>query len=441
MENAARVLDGIVGHVRAAVQGELDWLSERPAEANWAMIEEGLEQLVAKFRSALLHAVASALGTGNCGSEIQCACGGWMKLVGNRTKTFLTTLGDLRLRRAYYWCTACGATRVPLDEQLDLVGQTQSVGVQLTTALVCALLPNGQGMNLLEHLKVPHVSVKESQRVTREVGQRALAERDEEARRWREDHVPPSEDVRRQVPERLAVLMDGTKAHTDGDWHEVKVGTFYPFDEEGEALGEKGCVATFESIEPFRALWDTEAQRWHLAEVPHVVALCDGAPWTWNTVAECCPEHTVELLDFYHASKHLWTLARAVWGEGAVRAGEWVEEQERRLLEGDLDAFFEALKRWAGKEAYAQAAGDELRYFESNRSRLRYAEALERGDPIGSGMVEAACKTIVCVREKQPGMRWRKDTAECIAHLRCIYFSNRWETFRRRMMTTRRQAA
>jgi hypothetical protein len=328
-----------------------------------------------------------------------------------------------------------------LDEELDIVGQTQSLGVQLTTALVCALLANGQGMKLLEHLKVPHVSVKESQRVTREVAQRALAERDEVAQRWREGHVPPSEDVRREVPERLAVLMDGTKAHTDGDWHEVKVGTFYPFDTKGEALGEKGCVSTFEGIEHFRALWDTEAQRWHLAEVPHVVALCDGAPWTWNTVAECCPEHTVEILDFYHASEHVWTLARAVWGDGSARAGEWVQEQKTRLLEGDLDAFFGELKQWTQMEASAQVAGEQLRYFETNRSRLGYAAALRRGDPIGSGMVEAACKTIICVREKQPGMRWRKDTAECIAHLRCIYFSNRWESFRRRMMTPRRRAA
>jgi len=176
-------------------------------------------------------------------------------------------------------------------------------------------------------------------------------------------------------------------------------------------------VATFEKVQSFRALWDTEAQRWHMADAKHVVALCDGAPWTWNTVAECCPEHTIELLDFYHASEHLWTLARALWGDGAVRAPQWVEEQKTRLLEGDLDAFFDELKRWTAMDAYAEAAGEQLRYFESNRNRLGYAGALERGDPIGSGMVEAACKTIVCVRQKQPG------------------------TFRRRMMARTTQAA
>jgi hypothetical protein len=323
---------------------------------------------------------------------------------------------------------------VPLDEQLGLGGAGQSPGIVATTLLVCALHPNAQAMNLLEELGVPHVSVKESQRVVLEAGEGVLAARDAEARAWSDGHVEPTEDVRRKPPERLAVLMDGTTAHTDGDWHEVKVGSFYTFDRRGDATGEKGCVSTFEGIEHFRRLWDTEAQRWHIAEAPVVVALCDGSPWTWNTVAEYCPEHTVPLLDFYHATEHLWTLAHAVWGEGSSRAVEWVETQKTRLREGRLDDFFDALHQWREAEPYRKAAEEQLRYFETNRGRLGYADALARGYPIGSGMVEAACKTIIGLREKQPGMRWRKRMAEVIAHLRCIYFSGRWPCFRSRWL-------
>jgi len=166
----------------------------------------------------------------------------------------------------------------------------------------------------------------------------------------------------------------------------------------------------------------------------HVVALCDGGPWTWNTVPECCPAHTFELLDFYHAAEHLGSVANAIWGEGSERGGEWVEEQKTRLLEGRLDAFFEELRRWAKAEKYREVVEPQLRYFERNRAPLRYREALARGYPISSGVVEAACKTIIGLREKQPGMRWRGDTAEIIADLRCIYYSGRWSAFRRRWL-------
>lgn len=345
--------DGAVGsilsEVAAEVQAELVRLCQSKG-VRLAELETRLLGLVGRLKAAMLQATSRALGSGYCGSELPCVCGGVLKFVGYRRRTLLTLLGELVLERAYYWCPVCGASRVPLDEALGLGRAGQSPGVVATTLLVCALLPNAQAMNLLEELGLVHVSVKESQRIVLEEGEEILAGRDAEARAWSEEHVEPTEEVCRKPPERLAVLMDGTTAHTDGDWHEVKVGTFYSFDHRGDATGEKGCVATFEGVEHFRCLWDTEAQRWHLAEAGVVVALCDGSPWTWNTVAEYCPEHTFQLLDFYHATEHLWRVAHAVWGEGSSRATEWVETQKTRLCEGRLEEFFDALGQWAKTE-------------------------------------------------------------------------------------------
>ena len=431
----------IVEHLTQCVEDEFAALGGTLEQGGLAAIEGRLEALRDRFSRALLDGIGKALGNGRHANRLSCDCGGHLTYVADRRKDVLTTLGWLTLHRAYFRCKGCNATRFPLDEALDIVGEGQSMGVQLMVTLVCALLPNGQAMRLLDELKLPSVSIKESQRITHDVGSEAVALDAETARRWSEDHTPPADHVRSQPPERLAVLMDGTTAHTDGDWHEVKVGTFYTFNEEGKATGEKACVSTFEGVEHFRSLWDTEAQRWCMAEAPRVVALCDGAPWTWNTVAEYCPPHTVERLDFYHANEHLWEMARALWGESAPRAKEWVEQQKTRLLEGELDAFFDELTRWTAHEDYAEAALKQLGYFETNRTRLGYAEARARGEPIGSGMVEAACKTIVCVREKQPGMRWTKTNANVIAHLRCLYFSNRWHSFKRYMTTLVRKAA
>jgi hypothetical protein len=426
-----RAAESIVAEVATEIHTELERLGQCEG-LQLSGVETRLLELLRRVKLGVLRAASKVLGTGYRGRELACECGGVLRFVDHRRRTILTLLGDLVLERAYYWCSRCGASHVPLDERLGLDGAGQSPGVVATTLLMCALHPNAHAMNVLDELGVPHVSVKESQRIVLEAGQGIVAARDAEARTWNDERVVPSEDVRRRPPERLAVLMDGTTVHTDGDWHEVKVGTFYPFDRRGEATGEKGCVATFEGIGPFRRLWDTEAQRWHLADAPVVVALCDGSSWTWNTVAEFCPEHTVPLLDFYHATEHLWELAHAIWGQGSSRAKEWVETQKTRLCEGHLDDFFDDLRQWAGAEAYREAAEAQLRYFEGNRERLGYAEALARGYPIGSGMVEAACKTLIGLREKQPGMRWRKRMAEVIGHLRCIYFSGRWASFRAR---------
>lgn len=438
MKTTGLGLSDIIAELTSLIQTELRTLGP---EESLACIEERMQNVVDALRAGLLEGIARRLGSGNLGPSVPCACGSELLHRGNRPRRVLTLLGDLHLRRAYYRCPRCSRTRVPLDERLGLEGGGQSRGVVVTTMLVCALLPNAQAMDLLEQLGVPHVSVKESQRIVLDAGQDVLAERQAEAVQWSESHVAPTEHVQRKAPKRLAVLMDGTMAHTDGDWHEAKVGAFYSFDEEGKGTGHKSTVATFEGIDSFRGLWDTEAQRWRLADVPEVVALCDGSAWTWNTIAECCPKHTLEVLDFYHAVEHLWEMARALWGESSPRAKEWVEEQKERLKSGDLDAFFAELDRWVAKEDYAEAAGNQLTYFTNNRKRLCYAEARARGYPIGSGVVESACKTVIGLRLKQPGMRWRKSAAEVIAALRCIYYSGRWNAFRRKFIHAQARAA
>lgn len=397
-------------------------------------IEVALQSLRKAMDGLLLDGLARVLYSRHDRKPLECTCGTRMRYVGDRAKTFLTVLGDLRLHRAYHRCPACRASRTPLDERLGTLGEGQSIGIHIMTALVCALLPNQQAMDLLDELGLPHVSESESQRITRQVGARVVAWRDAEAQRWRADRTEPAEHVRHHVSRRLAVSMDGTMIHTDGLWHEGKVGAFFAFDETGRATGVRSYVSTFGNVEVFRDLWDTEAQRAHLADVDEVVALCDGAPWTWNTIAEYCPAHTVEVLDFYHATEHLWALAHAVWGEGSPRAQAWVEAQKTRLLEGQLPAFFRALRVWDRPGSWQQEARAQLRYFKTNRHRIRYSDYLARGYPIGSGVVEAACKTILCLRQKQPGMRWRTATAEGIGHLRCIHHSGRWRTVRRRLI-------
>lgn len=434
MRKLSDVVGVIVEQFRTLVEGELCRVRRAVPAGGLGTIEQRLVAVRQSVERLLLDGVATALGNGYEGASRPCGCGGSARYISDRPKTFLTVLGELTLERAYYRCPTCKSSAMPLDGSLGVVGEGQSVGVHVMTALACSLLPHAQAMALLGELDIPHVSVSEAQRITRAVGAQATAWRDAEARAWAEKRQAPVEHVQRRVPRRLALSMDGTTAHTDGAWHEAKVGTFFAFDSDGKASSRRAYLATFGDIGAFRHLWDTEAQRWHLEAVDELVALCDGAPWTWNTIAEFCPAHVVEVLDFYHAAEHLWSLARVLWGEGSERAKAWVGEQQERLLEGHLDVFFAELERWDTPERWQEEAQAQLRYFTTNRERMRYKEYRARGYPIGSGVVEAACKTVICQREKQPGMRWRRDTAEAIAHLRAVRHSGRWADLRCRLI-------
>ncbi len=81
----------------------------------------------------------------------------------------------------------------------------------------------------------------------------------------------------------------------------------------------------------------------------------------------------------------------------------------------------------SGQEA--EAYGREMGYFEKNKERMRYDNFRRQGVFVGSGVVEAGCKTVIGQRLKQSGMHWTVNGANSIIALRCCFFSNRWEDF------------
>ncbi len=195
------------------------------------------------------------------------------------------------------------------------------------------------------------------------------------------------------------------------EWHEMKLGVFYRHEQatrEGRGqLVEKVMVSwQGEGLELGRRLhW--EAQRGGLGRARHLLAVGDGAPWIWNVVGDrWAGAH--QLLDFYHASQHLWALGEALHprDEGARRA--WVEGQRHRLRHGQEAAVLaeiQALPRRRG--GWGQIIRREQNYFASQAQRLNYRGLARRGWPIGSGAVESGCRTRQC-RRKRPGQFWTR---------------------------------
>src|SRR2546423_14743403 len=159
-----------------------------------------------------------------------------------------------------------------------------------------------------------------------------------------------------------------------------------------------------------------------------IVKVADGAQDNWRYLGETLP-FGEEVLDFYHAAEHLGAALGAAYGEGTPTYQErWetLREVLRDVPEG-VDTVIGALCRLRTRYPRRQAIHKALAYFREHRHRMRYASLRAQHLPIGSGVVEAACKTLVSQRLKRSGMRWRTAGGQAILTLRALCQSERFE--------------
>ena len=143
-----------------------------------------------------------------------------------------------------------------------------------------------------------------------------------------------------------------------------------------------------------------EALRRGLGRAEWILVVADGAPWIWNVVADRWA-NAVELLDFWHASKHLWELGRALYGE--EEAKEWVESRLHELRHGQEEKFLAKIARLKARRGKAgKTIKEQKNYFANQAGRMNYQAIADRGWPIGSGPVESSCAQDQC-RFKRPG--------------------------------------
>jgi hypothetical protein len=195
------------------------------------------------------------------------------------------------------------------------------------------------------------------------------------------------------------------------EWHEWKTGVFYRHEHSGITAGGRGVLAEKivmgwqgEPMEFGRRLhW--EAQRAGLGRARAVLVGGDGAPWIWNVAQDRWPG-AIQVLDFYHASQHLWELGRALHGQDEAATAAWVQPRRHQLRHGREE---KVLAELAGLVVPPGAAGEviqrEQNYFATHAGRRNYQSLHRRGWPIGPGPVESACRQRQC-RFKRPGQFW-----------------------------------
>jgi hypothetical protein len=287
------------------------------------------------------------------------------------------------------------------------------------------------------------VPTKAVERVSEAVGVAAEAANEAERAALRTGTVPA-----RVARRRLYIEMDGTgvpavpnatqgragkAADGTAKTREAKLGcvfTQFRFDAEGWPVRDPDSttyVGAIETAEEFGPRLHAEAVRRGLTPATTTIVLGDGAPWIWNRADEHFPG-AVQIVDLYHAREHVEAVGRLALGSGSETGRAWVAARRDELDDGDVEVVIAAIRNLPAHDPTVQ---DELRkeaeYFETNTLRMCYKHFRARGFFVGSGVVEAGCKTVIGQRLKHSGMRWGVAGANAVIALRCRLLSNRWD--------------
>jgi len=285
-------------------------------------------------------------------------------------------------------------------------------------------------------------------------------ERSRERDRQREEaaRVPVlhQEIVRRAARENgcqtfsLVLMLDGWMARergsdwglkpleTKGDrvsWREMKTAIIMRTDHRGTSCSGRAMVVE-KAVVAHQGEWDglakklyAEALRRGLKQAKEVFVVADGGVWIWNLKEERFA-HATGVLDFYHASEHLWAAAHALHGDDDKRAKKWVEPLLRQLRHGKEALALKRIRKLANPpaeldEERSKTLRATANYFETHREHIHYGEVEKRGCPIGSGAMESTCAQLQ-TRLKRTGQFWTKTGKANILSLELAHRNGDW---------------
>jgi hypothetical protein len=341
--------------------------------------------------------------------------------------------GDYQLTRAYYVCPAGHGSATPADAAGGLGREhvTPALAAQLCRLVV--ELPFDQAATLAQELLGVAVDGDTLRRLAEGVGQ--VAELTEQAAQATvaAGSVPAPTGP---GPTGLLVALDGAMVHTDGAWHEVQVGVCQALQQGATERGEPAkppdyCVevsgrpAFWTRLYAHAAALGVESRH-----CQRVVILGDGAHWIWEEAPAYfggAGKAVMEIVDFYHAAEHVWTVARALYPADAAGAAAWAEPLVTTLRDQGPAPVQAALAAvFPNDPAGAAVVERERGYFAYHAARMDYPRYHRDGLPIGSGLVESAGKVVLKQRLSQGGMRWTRAGAQAVATLRAWHRSGRW---------------
>lgn len=363
-------------------------------------------------------------------------------------QTFMTAAGPVTVSRALYSTRAEGDRAVSAMElRAGIVeGYFTPLAAQNAAWAVAHLTPQ-ESETMFARMGGMNPSKSTLDRLPKGLSERWEASRTKfEAAVRAEEQVPPEavsvgvsldgvlvpmKDGERQE-KRAASRAEGRQTKGPAGYHEASCGTLTLYDRDGQPLRTIRVARMPEKNKATLKTQLTAELERLLALAPElrVVPVADGVKDNWSFLSRLPGMRTGDqVVDFWHAAEHLHAAMVAAHGEGSTTC-EAEFEKYRHILRHDakgVDRVIRHLRYLHDKNPRRSKIRKVLRYFRQHRHRMRYAYLARRNLPIGSGMVEAACKTVVAQRLKRSGMRWRHQGGQAILTLRALEQSGRFD--------------
>ena len=359
----------------------------------------------------------------------------------------LTVVGPVQVWRPYYLCPDCHQGQFPADVELDIENTEFSPGVRRMHALVGQQAPFDHGREQMKVLAGLEVTTKSVERIAEAIGEDIAQHEREQIQKAIQLDLPVV--IGKPIPV-LYVEMDGTgvpvvkketvgrQGKTDGQpahTREVKLGCVFTqtkYDKEGFPIRDPDSTTytgAIETAEEFgRRIYLEASQRGSSSAVKKIV-IGDGAEWIRN-LADLHFPGAIQIVDLYHARQHLWELARKLHPNDAGKQKAWMKKHQRLLDKGKIEKLVLTLRAInATNPELIEKIRIEAGYFERNAERMRYPKFRRQHLFVGSGVIEAGCKTVIGSRLKQSGMFWTVRGANAIVAIRCSHLNGKFEDY------------
>jgi hypothetical protein len=413
--------------------------------------EQAIRELVVELEKSM---VQETLSQYDINTPIVVRDGKVYRQVLRQNKTYISAAGPVNVERSLY--RAEGQCICPLELQAGIIENYWTPSAARLGCYVTAQLSPYQGEKLFKEFGQLQPSKSALSRLSTQLGETWESEQTELERLFCADIAIPENAVTvsasldgimiplnkeaangYQAPE----LVDNPSEQEKRDYQEKKAKAFYReascaainfYDEEGERLKTIRFGRMPEAGKKTLKNQLQQSINTILSQQPELklIKIADGAADNWRFMSDTLfPGQGVEILDYFHACDHLNDAMEAAYGKGSTTAVAKYQEYKSRLKNeiGGIEKVINTLKYHSQKNPNNKKLETELHYFRNNRHRMQYAQALKSNYPIGSGVTEAACKTLVTQRMKCAGMRWNINGGQGVLTARSLIQSEQFD--------------
>ncbi len=348
-------------------------------------------------------------------------------------QTYTSAAGQIRVERSLYRAKNETQSICPLELRAGIVeGAWSPVAAKQALIAVSQLTPY-EAAHLFGELGAMQPSKSSLDRLPKKLNLQ-----------WEEKRETFEQSLRQQfeVPEEavtVAVSLDGVLVPMQGGvvlpgdsrYEEASCGTLTYYDEEGEPLATRryGRMPEHKKLTLKEFLKDELSHALDCQPNLQIVKVADGAKDNWTFLDQTLPKG-ISVLDFYHAAEHLKKAFEIIYGVKSLKATLEFKKY-RSILRHDergIEKIIQHLSYQLKKHPKKDSLRTELNYFKNNRKRCQYLKVSEANLPIGSGIVEATCKSLVSQRLKRSGMCWKENGGQAILTFRALLQSELFDT-------------